>query len=455
MQKVLKRFLTVWLTIVMCLGITSIVGTSAHVADAAVGTYYSKITASGGEQLLGQVHDLIVETHKTYTSYSQCKSYATRTDPGKGSNTVMEFYTQTDINNSNFDKSGGWNREHVWAQSDSGKLWGTEGAGSDLHHIRPAEKDINNRRGNMRYGEVSSNGVEQYTGTTHILGGYSVGSNSTGTFEPLDNVKGDVARIIMYVYTHYNNAENVGGTKEASKTRGTLKFTQIISVGGSEDAAKKLLLKWNESDPVDEIEIKRNEAVYSIQGNRNPFIDHPEYAEAIWGTSSNPSVELKSISLGTSAITLSMGQSRTLTVTPNPSNASASVNWTSSDNSVATVSNGKITAIKEGTVTITATSTVNSSIKAAVTVTVTAPAGTVENVTAFKTAVGAITADGAFDERRTQIVAAINEYKKLTDTAKSQVTAEYTTLTNAIKKLADDYNGFSQNAESTAISVLI
>ena len=378
MQKVLKRFLTGALAVAVCFGFTAVTHTAVEervVADAATSdSYYNKITATGGTELLGQVHDLIVETHRTYTTYAQCKSNAITTDPGKGSNTVMEFYTQTDINNSNFDKSGGWNREHVWAQSISGGLWGTDGAGSDLHHIRPAEKDLNARRGNMRYGEVGSSGVEQKTGSTNILGGHSVGSNNGGTFEPLDNVKGDVARIIMYVYTHYNNAANVGGTKEASKTRGTLKLTQIVSAN-TEDAAKQLLLKWNESDPVDKIETTRNDAVYNIQGNRNPFIDHPEYAEAIWGDGSSvtptpPSNELKSIAFDASAFTLNVGQSRTLTVMPNPSSASASVTWTSSNSSVATVANGKVTAVGAGSATITATSTVNSSIKATATVTV-------------------------------------------------------------------------------------
>ena len=128
-------------------------------------------------------------------------------------------------------------------------------------------------------------------------------------------------------------------------------------------------------DPVDEIETTRNEAVYEIQGNRNPFIDHPEYANAIWGDGTvspdpGPSDTLKGLSLNASSLTLTAGQTYDLKVTPNPSNASASVTWTSSNPSVATVSGGKVTAKAAGTVTVTATSTVNSSIKATATVTV-------------------------------------------------------------------------------------
>lgn len=383
MQKIFKRFLTFVLASVMCLGITAVVHTvSAEyiVADAAVGTYYNKITATGGEQLLGQLHDLIVTSRSKYSSYSECHTKGTTTDPGSKSNTVMEFYTHQDISYDSWDVNGGWNREHVWPKADSNGLWKTDtvGGGSDLHHIRPAEKDLNAKRGNLKYGEVS-NGSPVYQYGTSYVGGYSSGS----TFEPMDNVKGDVARILMYVYTHYNTFSNsiFGGyaTTDGSSVSGysasffgTLNYTHIITAS-NEAAAKKLLLEWNKSDPVDEIETKRNEAVYGIQKNRNPFIDHPEYADAIWGDGSTvtpPTPTLTSIAFDASAFTLDIGQSRTLTVIPTPSNVTANVNWTSSNTSVATVSNGVVTAKGEGTATITATSTSNSSIKTAATVTV-------------------------------------------------------------------------------------
>ena len=380
MQKVFRSILSLCLAVAVCFGMTTITNsavTGYTVADAATAdSYYSSITAQSGTELLGQLHDLLTNTHTKYTSYNDVKTYSVKTDPGSASNTVMEFYTHIDINNSNFDNSGGWNREHVWAKSLSNGCWDTSGGGSDLHHIRPAEKDLNNHRGNMKYGEVNG-GKEEYTSVSHVLGGYSSGSSSSGTFEPLDNVKGDVARIVMYVYTQYNKAANVNGTAKDSSYFGKLNFTHIMSAS-SETAAEQLLLKWNKLDPVDSIETLRNEEVYKIQGNRNPFIDNSSYADAIWGDGTvvdpgidpTPSDELKSISLNETSLTLNVGQTYNLTVTPNPSTASKSVNWTSSNSSVATVSNGKVTAKAAGTATITATSTSNSSIKATATVTV-------------------------------------------------------------------------------------
>ena len=152
-----------------------------------------------------------------------------------------------------------------------------------MHHIRPAEYSLNATRGDNTFGEVSDGAPAYYKsiiGANQYVGGYVSGN----TFEPLDNVKGDIARIVMYVYTHYNTYQNVHGTTNGegqSSYFGELKFTHIMSPA-TESAAIQLLLQWNEADPVDEIETARNDAVFAIQGNRNPFIDHPEYAKAIW-----------------------------------------------------------------------------------------------------------------------------------------------------------------------------
>ncbi len=381
MRKISQKILVFGLAIAMCLGITAIINrASGFIVSNAEAGYYAPITATGGNALLGQVHDLITTTHRHYTSYNDCKNstYVKRTDPGTSSSYVMEFYSQADISATwGSGAVGTWNREHVWCQSRSNGMWGQSGAGSDMHHIRPVESGLNSTRGNDLYGEVSNrdaNKVYYRDGNRNnvALGGYDAGS----TFEPLDSVKGDVARIVMYVYTHYNTARNVYGTTNGSGSGGyfgTLNFTNIVSAS-SESAAISMLLDWNSQDPVDTIETTRNEEVYKIQGNRNPFIDHPEYADAIWGGGTvkpDPSVELKSLSLNKTSLTLYTGQSETLVVTPNPSNASAGVTWSSSDTAVATVSaNGEVTAKSVGTATITATSTANPSINASARITV-------------------------------------------------------------------------------------
>ncbi len=263
--------------------------------------YYAPVTAGGGEELLGQLHDLITTTHTYYSTYGDCRDYAPVTDPPlqetESGGGIMEFYTHetitTYIGSSNH--VGRWNREHVWCKSLSNGLWRSignneGGGGGDLHHIRPSEMSLNGERGDKKYGEVSG-GTEAYSkaesGENSRLGGRYAG----GVFEPLDSVKGDVARIVFYVYTHYNTYKNVSGTTDGESNNfryfGTLRFTNVISAA-SEDAAIALLLKWNELDPVDGIETARNTAVYGIQGNRNPFIDHPEYAEMIWSLPEEP-----------------------------------------------------------------------------------------------------------------------------------------------------------------------
>ena len=378
MKKVLKGFLSLGLAIAMCFGIVAIersVVTEFNVAYAAEGSYYSSITAKSGTALLGQLHDLMTKTHSTYTSYTDCKTpeKVMRTDPGTESNTVRDFYTQENISSKwDGNSAGTWNREHVWCQSLSNGLWGESGGGSDMHHLRPSEVRLNGTRGNHTFGLATGGTAAYYkdtSGNNKYLGGYVKGD----TFEPLDKVKGDVARIVMYVYMHYNKASNVGGSSNDRSYFGTLTFTKIMSAS-TESAAINMLLDWNKNDPVDEIEKTRNEAVYAIQGNRNPFIDNSGYADAIWGggtVTPDPSVELKSLAISPASVSLTVGQTKTLSVTATPSNASNSVSWSTSNSAVATVSNGVVTAKAEGTTTITATSTINSNIKATATVTVT------------------------------------------------------------------------------------
>ena len=360
----------------MCFGIAAAFGGAFEKTKVAVAAedYYSSITETGGIPLLGQVHDLVSTTHKVYTTYNDCKNpdYVSKTDPGKTSGTVMEFYSQADIASSwGAGASGTWNREHVWCQSLSNGMWGEKGGGSDLHHIRPVESALNSTRNNSKYGEVE-NGKEAWYKDKNknqiAIGGHY----ANDVFEPINDVKGDVARIVLYVYMHYNTYTNVGGSTNGSGNSdffGKLNFTNVISAN-SESEAIELLLSWNKSDPVSPVEITRNEAVYQIQGNRNPFIDHPEYAEAIWGDGT-AIPEVESITLNKTSLTLSMGRSEQLTVTAHPANALTSVEWTSSDEEVATVSaNGVVTAVAEGTAQITVTSKSNPSIKATATVTV-------------------------------------------------------------------------------------
>ncbi len=283
MERNFGKLLSLSLAGLMLCGVLSAgraVGLSAFAED-----YYAPITATGGEELLGQLHDLITTTHTKYTTYEDCKNpdYVKRTDPGPNGQ-LTEFYAQAELSAEwQSGASGTWNREHVWCQSLSNGLWGQGGGGSDLLHIRPTETRVNSARGNDKYGEVSSKTPVWYRDTSNqniAIAGYSAGR----VFEPIDSVKGDVARIVLYVYTHYNSYSNVhGSTNGSGKSSyfGKLNFSNVISAK-SESEAIDLLLKWNGADPVDALELARNDAAYEIQGNRNPFVDHPEYVNQIW-----------------------------------------------------------------------------------------------------------------------------------------------------------------------------
>lgn len=290
------KTMKIWLPLTLAFMIGA-VSAAPLSAGAAADDYYAPVTAAAGTELLGQLHDLITTTHSHYSTYGECRDYAHTTDFAEGSEeSVIEFYTHETITDYIWSTNavGTWNREHVWPKSLSNGLWkdiknNEGGGGGDLHHIRPSEKEMNSTRGNDKFGEVT-NGGEVYSktrdGKNSKLGGHHAG----GVFEPLDDVKGDAARIVLYLYTHYNTYQNVYGTTNGNGQEsyfGTLKFTDVMAAD-SEESAIGLLLAWNKLDPVDEIERTRNEEVFRIQGNRNPFIDHPEYAEKIWDPAAAP-----------------------------------------------------------------------------------------------------------------------------------------------------------------------
>jgi len=163
-----------------------------------------------------------------------------------------------------------YNREHSFPKSwfsDATPMY------TDLFHLYPSDGYVNGRRGNDPFGEV---GTATYTSNN----GYSkLGTSSfpgyTGqVFEPTDSMKGDFARTYFYMVTAYDNkvaswvSPHLAGNSYPAFTTWTI----------------AMFLKWNSEDPVGPREKARNEAVYGIQHNRNPFIDHPELAEYIWGT---------------------------------------------------------------------------------------------------------------------------------------------------------------------------
>lgn len=222
------------------------------------GTYYNTCDLTKeGRALLLELRELLTVTHDVETSYASLRQHIAKTDVLLDNDTlVMTLYARLEVQAAW--SSGGtiWNREHVWPQSTG---WSdTTVAGSDLHHIRPTDPSVNSSRGNMPFGEVT-NGTEVKTSNGTGSGCYRGG----GYFEPHDDTKGDIARIIFYLLTRYADADNKSITGVAQSL--------------------ELLLEWHELDPVSEWEISRNNKTANIQGNRNPFIDYPSLADLIWG----------------------------------------------------------------------------------------------------------------------------------------------------------------------------
>ena len=160
-----------------------------------------------------------------------------------------------------------WNKEHIWAKSN-GFATESKPAHSDLHHLRASDKQLNGTRSNYAFANTTSGSYAK-----DHFGNTSTSRLSGGVFEPGDQYKGDVARALFYMATRYYNGD--GSNSALSLTTGT-------DASGGKWGYLDTLLEWHEADPVDEFESHRNDLVYEVQHNRNPYIDHPEYARAVF-----------------------------------------------------------------------------------------------------------------------------------------------------------------------------
>lgn len=235
-----------------------------------VENYYSTLdTTKTGSDFRSELATLITTTHTYETTYSELKDVfkVSDADPDNPGN-IIWFYSGTSVSFSGFGSGNGTtNREHVWPK-EGGKAFPKESkAGSDAHHLRPAEAQLNSTRNNLSFGVVEqtkANIVKQDGSTTYD----NLCFTANGLFYPGEGYRGATARILMYVQTRWGNEYDLKFVDEAGNCK---------TIGKISD-----LLKWHLEEPVTEAEIARNEAIYKIQGNRNPFIDHPEYATKIY-----------------------------------------------------------------------------------------------------------------------------------------------------------------------------
>ena len=237
------------------------------------GSYYSNADGKKGSALKTALAG-IIRSHTT-KSYDSLWDYFKTTDK-RADGKVWDMYSGTSNFTFGKDQAGNYkvegdkyNREHSFPKSWFGDK---SPMNTDLMHIVPTDGKVNGIRSNYPFGETKG---EKYTSNK----GFSkLGKNTTSgysgiVFEPNDEYKGDFARIYFYMVTCYEN--NVSSWK--SDMLSGNKYPAF------KDWALDLLLKWAKDDPVSQKEIDRNNAVYGIQKNRNPFVDYPGLEQYVWG----------------------------------------------------------------------------------------------------------------------------------------------------------------------------
>ena len=315
--------------------------------DTTIQSYYSSVNLEAtNTSLLNALHTLNLNKRTKTVGYKNMGTYYPQTDGDpNNSRNLIAFYSGTSATFSgNF--SGNINREHVWPNSRGGSS--VEG---DIHMPRPTLRAENGSRGNSFYVEGKNSSTAGWDPAMETFG--------------LEKYRGISARIIFYCAIADTNLTLIDKTTDSSSNK---------TMGKLSD-----LLKWNLEYEIDSTETQRNDAAQSIQGNRNPFIDDRSLACKIWGNTntttqavcSSYTEEATPTSLTLKAGSTSIGEGGTteIEVTALPTGSSNSVKFTSSNESVATVtSKGVVTAISAGDTVITATSTLDETIKATITI---------------------------------------------------------------------------------------
>ncbi len=238
---------------------------------AAPNGYYSSLNGKKDAALKTATYELIHNFTKV-SSYTALPDYFKRTDVRPGTDFWWDMYSDMEVS-TRITFGRYMNREHSFPKS----WWGgstSVAAYTDLNHLYPGEAKANQAKSNYPLGTVdSTTGGGFDNGITKV--GYPVNGQGGGAkfvFEPDDEYKGDFARTYFYMVTCYQDYTWAYNYMLVQNLYPTLNQWSV-----------NLLLKWHREDPVSQKEIDRNETVYQIQNNRNPFIDMPELAEYIWG----------------------------------------------------------------------------------------------------------------------------------------------------------------------------
>ena len=246
--------------------------------------YYQTTQQLAGSNLEDALHD-IIKNHNEF-SYGSAKQILKDSDEDpNNTNNIMLVYKGISIPKSEFasnNQTDYWNREHVWAKSHgSFTNYGDLGPYSDAHNLKPCDASVNSSRGYKDF----DNGGAQHEEATDC-------NYTNSTWEPRDGSKGDVARIIFYMHCRYS-----GDTGEPN-----LNVVDFINTFPNAQMGKlSTLLAWNEQDPVDAFERRRNDVIYGWQNNRNPFVDYPDLANRIWGDEALNEIQFVNVDLENTA----------------------------------------------------------------------------------------------------------------------------------------------------------
>ena len=238
--------------------------------------YYDNTELLSGEQLHHELYEII--RNHTVVSYNSVWENLREVDedPLNNANVILFYMQRSQSENDtcgdgNECTSQSWNREHVWPKSHGN--FGTsmnKVAGTDLHSLRPVDNTVNSARSNKDFGNATNSHWE----CTEC-------DSSANFWEPSDMTKGDAARSVFYMDVRYNgfgyepNLTLVNGTTETSSEEGFL-------------GDLCTLYDWHNMDPVSIFEVNRNNEIYTIQGNRNPFVDNESFVREIWGEVCDP-----------------------------------------------------------------------------------------------------------------------------------------------------------------------
>lgn len=237
------------------------------------GTYYQNADGRKGAALKTAMSGIIPIPSGRNVGYDGLYNGYKKTDT-RADGFVRDWYSNTTNyrhgvdNKGNYSQEGDmYNREHTVPQS----WFGSGGIKSDIVHVLPTDGYVNNRRSNYPFGEVSNATYQSNNGYSK-LGSCKTSGYSGTVFEPNDEIKGDIARIYFYMATCYETVAAGWGHDVFS-----------TAYNGFEKWSLDMLMRWSKQDPVDDVETARNNAVYEVQGNRNPFVDYPGLEDYIWG----------------------------------------------------------------------------------------------------------------------------------------------------------------------------